>query len=110
MDKNQTEIKQHLGRLVEFFAKTLPESSRAAEDLWKFAKVHDRRSYSLIRFCMASDSDYRKVYKSMVSTIIKYLSMMYVGKLRTVTERAEKANGNSSCGDCHLVRDFVSSR
>jgi len=101
---------QILARPIQLFAKTLPESSRAAEDLWKFAKVHDRRSYSLIRFCMASDSDYRKVYKSMVSTIIKYLSMMYVGKLRTVTERAEKANGNSSCGDCDLVRDFVSSR
>ncbi|KAF4538763.1 Sister chromatid cohesion and DNA repair protein [Lasiodiplodia theobromae] len=64
MEKGEKETKLHLGKLIDYHAKTLPESSRASEDLWKFAKMHDRRAYQLIRFCIAPDSDYRKVYKA----------------------------------------------
>jgi sister-chromatid-cohesion protein PDS5 len=45
-------------------SKTFPDASRASADLWKFAKVHDRRSYQLIRFAMAAVSDYRTVIKA----------------------------------------------
>ncbi|KAF2015391.1 sister chromatid cohesion and DNA repair protein [Aaosphaeria arxii CBS 175.79] len=64
MDKDAKEIKNTLGGLINFYGKTLSDSGRAVEDLWKFAKAHDRRSYQLIRFCMAPESDYRKIYKS----------------------------------------------
>ncbi|KAF2650101.1 hypothetical protein K491DRAFT_721063 [Lophiostoma macrostomum CBS 122681] len=64
MDKNDKEIKKKLEGLINFYGKTLPDSARVADDLWKFAKAHDRRSYQLIRFCMAPESDYRKVFKS----------------------------------------------
>ncbi|EKG10862.1 Armadillo-like helical [Macrophomina phaseolina MS6] len=64
MEKGEKETKLHLGKLIDYHAKTLPESARASEDLWKFAKMHDRRAYQLIRFCIAPDSDYRKVYKA----------------------------------------------
>ncbi|KAF2400586.1 ARM repeat-containing protein [Trichodelitschia bisporula] len=64
VDSGEEEIVAHLGKLIHHFTKTLPEPSRAAEDLWKFAKMHDRRSYQLIRFCTAVDSDYRKVQKA----------------------------------------------
>ena len=70
MDKDEKEekgIKVGLARLVEYFSLGLPEASRAADDLWKFAKAHDRRCYALIRFCMASDSDFRKLQRSLVS-------------------------------------------
>lgn len=36
-------------------------------DLWRFAKLHDRRSYQLLRFCIAPESDYRTVVKAIVS-------------------------------------------
>ena len=69
MDDRAADIKQHLHRLIEYFSKLFPDPTRAAEDLWKFAKMHDRRCYALIRFCMAPDSDYKKVYKSFVSRL-----------------------------------------
>ncbi|KAF2187237.1 hypothetical protein K469DRAFT_771580 [Zopfia rhizophila CBS 207.26] len=64
MDKREKEIKKNLEALISFYAKTLPDPTRVADDLWKFAKTHDRRSYQLIRFCMSPESDYRKVFKS----------------------------------------------
>ena len=65
MSKDKKEIEQHLQRLIEHFAKSLRDAGRANDDLRKFAKAHDRRSYALIRFCLSSDSDYRKVQKSL---------------------------------------------
>ncbi|KAF2638604.1 hypothetical protein P280DRAFT_520046 [Massarina eburnea CBS 473.64] len=64
MESNEQEIKKKLDGLIAYYSKTLPESSRAVDDLWKFVRAHDRRNYQLIRFCMAPDSDYRKIFKS----------------------------------------------
>ncbi|KAL9028362.1 MAG: hypothetical protein Q9196_003267 [Gyalolechia fulgens] len=64
MDENEAQIKEHLTRLIKTFACLLPNSQQATSDLWKFAKMHDRRSYQLIRFCMAPESDYRTVFKA----------------------------------------------
>ena len=76
MDENEKAIKEHMARLIESFAKGLPESSKVTEHLWKFAKMHDRRSYQLMRFCMAPESDYRTVFKAIVSHS-KYTSYSY---------------------------------
>jgi sister-chromatid-cohesion protein PDS5 len=67
MDKGGKEIKTKLEGLIGYYGKTLPDTSRVIHDLWKFAEAHDRRSYQLIRFCMAPESEYRKVFKSIVS-------------------------------------------
>jgi sister chromatid cohesion protein PDS5 len=64
MDSDEKEIKNHLTKLIDAFAKILPEPTKASEDLWKFAKMHDRRAYQLIRFGMDPASDYRKVQKA----------------------------------------------
>ncbi|KAL8953571.1 MAG: hypothetical protein Q9222_000566 [Ikaeria aurantiellina] len=64
MDKNEAHIKEHLTRVIKTFASHLPNPTQATTDLWKFAKMHDRRSYQLIRFCMAPESDYRTVFKA----------------------------------------------
>ena len=57
-------IKGHLSRLIEFFARQFPDTIKATECLWKFVKMHDRRCYQLIRFCIAPESDYRTVNKA----------------------------------------------
>ena len=69
MDRNEKETKKKLSTLIGYFSKILPDAVRATEDLWKFAKMHDRRCYSLIRFCVAEDSDYRKIQKSIVRQV-----------------------------------------
>lgn len=64
MEKDEDRIKAQLTRVVDGLAKMLPDASRVSADLWKFAKVHDRRNYQLIRFAMAAVSDYRTVTKA----------------------------------------------
>lgn len=64
VEDNEKEIKRHLSKLIDNLAKGFPESLRISDHLWKFAKMHDRRAYQLIRFCMAPESDYRTVYKA----------------------------------------------
>ena len=67
MDRNEAQIKDRLSKLVNELAKLLPDQSKVSADLWKFAKMHDRRAYQLIRFCMAPESVYRTVVKALVS-------------------------------------------
>lgn len=69
MDSNTTEIKSQLTRLINYLAETMPDSPRVSADLWKFAKMHDRRSYQLMRFCMDPNSDYRTVVKAIVGIL-----------------------------------------
>jgi sister-chromatid-cohesion protein PDS5 len=64
MDKNEASIKDRLTKLISELSKLLPDPTKVSADLWKFAKMHDRRSYQLIRFCMAPESDYRTVFKA----------------------------------------------
>ncbi len=67
VEKGEKEIKQQLTRLIEYYSTTLPDKARVVDDLWKFARMHGRRSYQLIRFCVSPDSEYKKVQRSMVS-------------------------------------------
>ncbi|KAJ4331601.1 Sister chromatid cohesion protein pds5 [Ascochyta clinopodiicola] len=67
VNKEDKDVKTKLSGLIAYYAKTLPEPTRTSDELWKFAKAHDRRAYALIRFCMDPASDYRRVFKSIVS-------------------------------------------
>ncbi|KAJ5479738.1 hypothetical protein N7530_005247 [Penicillium desertorum] len=64
VDKDEEQIKTQLSKIIDSLSKTFPDAQRALADLWKFAKVHDRRSYQLVRFTMAAVSDYRTVVKA----------------------------------------------
>ncbi|KAJ5166035.1 hypothetical protein N7492_006331 [Penicillium capsulatum] len=63
-DKDGEQTKTQLSGIIDTISKFFPDASRASADLWKFAKVHDRRSYQLTRFAMAAVSDYRTVIKA----------------------------------------------
>lgn len=74
MEGNEKDIKENMSRLIDNVAKTMPDPDRVTEHLWKFAKMHDKRCYTLIRFCMGHESvqngevrtcDYRTVVKAM---------------------------------------------
>ncbi|KAI9691499.1 MAG: hypothetical protein M1822_007570 [Bathelium mastoideum] len=80
MDKNEAETKKKLNNLIEWYAKMLPDPTKATEELRKFAKMHDRRSYALIRFCIAHESDFRKVQKA----------------IKELTKRIEESSGSGS--------------
>ncbi|KAF1847564.1 uncharacterized protein K460DRAFT_392893 [Cucurbitaria berberidis CBS 394.84] len=74
IDKGEKDVKTKLERLIAYYAKLLPDPTRVIDDLWKFAKAHDRRAYTLIRFCMDPTSDYRRVFRS-----IKELTKRFEG-------------------------------
>jgi sister-chromatid-cohesion protein PDS5 len=63
-DKGEKDVKTNLEGLITYYAKTLPDPTSVRDDLWKFAKAHDRRAYALVRFCMDPASDYRRVFRS----------------------------------------------
>ncbi|KAL5336387.1 armadillo-type protein [Aspergillus crustosus] len=64
MEKNKDQTKSQLTKVIDALSKTFPDPARTSADLWKFAKIHDRRSYQLVRFSMAAVSDYRTVIKA----------------------------------------------
>ena len=61
VDGDEEIVKTKLTKLVDAISKTLPEPNRVSADLWKFAKMHDRRNYQLIRYAMSAENDYRTV-------------------------------------------------
>ncbi|KAI5310831.1 hypothetical protein KEM55_000001, partial [Ascosphaera atra] len=64
MDENEAATKEKLTRIITALSKTLPDAAKASSDLWKFATMHDRRNYHLIRFTMEFDSDYKTVVRA----------------------------------------------
>ncbi|KAI9698076.1 MAG: hypothetical protein M1820_007584 [Bogoriella megaspora] len=80
VDKQQKDVKKQMNDLITYHAKMLPDPTKAAEDLHKFAKMHDRRCYALIRFCIAPESDYRKVQNA----------------IKELTKRIEEATSGAS--------------
>jgi sister-chromatid-cohesion protein PDS5 len=54
-----------MDKFSAWLAQKLPEPSKAKENLQRFAKLHDRRCYQLIRYCFNPDSDYRTVVKAL---------------------------------------------
>ncbi|ELR06932.1 hypothetical protein GMDG_02302 [Pseudogymnoascus destructans 20631-21] len=64
MDGNEKEIKQKLTAVIQWLVALLPDSLRASADLWKFAKMHDRRAYHLIRCTMDPIEDFKTVHKA----------------------------------------------
>ena len=74
IEGNEKEIKDHLSRLMKFFADSMPDSSKVTEHLWKFVKMHEKRCYTLMRFCIGDEKapnrdqqtyDYRTILKAM---------------------------------------------
>lgn len=60
-DGNAKEIKMKLDTVIKWLAGLLPDPLRITHDLQKYAKLHDRRSYQLLRFAVASESDFKTV-------------------------------------------------
>lgn len=85
MDEDEDRIKAELGGVINSLSKIFPDASRASADLWKFAKVHDRRNYQLIRFAMAAGSDYRTVTKAIKELVRRVQSGNNTALLETLT-------------------------
>ena len=64
MEEDPKGIKLKLDSIIKWFADQSHDPLRIIHDLHKYAKLHDRRSYQLLRFMMAPASDFNTVYKA----------------------------------------------
>ncbi|RKF62082.1 Sister chromatid cohesion protein pds5 [Erysiphe neolycopersici] len=63
-EKDIKEVKAKLELPIKWFTKVLPDPVAIDQDLHKFAKLHDRRLYQLLRFAIDPRSDFTTVYKA----------------------------------------------
>lgn len=64
MDTNEATIKERLDKIILETTKLLRDPMKVKADLQKFAKMHDRRAYQLMRFCADAKSDYKIVHNA----------------------------------------------
>ena len=68
-DSSEAAIKSRLTSMINTISKQFPESGEVSDDLWKFAKQHNRRWYQLIRFAIGPEHEYRTVTKAIKELI-----------------------------------------
>jgi sister-chromatid-cohesion protein PDS5 len=61
---DEEKITKQLTQVIAWFTNFFHDKLRASQDLWKYAKLHDRRSYQLMRFAIALESDFKTVFKA----------------------------------------------
>lgn len=66
MDAQEEEISRNLHHVISRLAVNFPDSKRTEACFWKFAKLNDRRCYSLLKAISDPNSDYRTVLKANV--------------------------------------------
>lgn len=59
------EAQAQLTKLTTAIASTFPDPVQSAHHLEVFANLYDRRNFSLARFCLSPESDYKKVANAM---------------------------------------------
>ncbi|KAK5091025.1 Sister chromatid cohesion protein pds5 [Lithohypha guttulata] len=63
-ESDEKRLKEQLTRFIDSLSRQLPDPAKAVNDLWKFARAHDRRAYQLIRFAMGAEHEYKTMTKA----------------------------------------------
>ncbi|QIX00344.1 hypothetical protein AMS68_005861 [Peltaster fructicola] len=63
--KKDSDARAELEKIIAILVQDLRDVETATAHLRQFAKQNDKRNFQLVRFCLAPDSDYRKVIKAM---------------------------------------------
>ncbi|EGO58136.1 hypothetical protein NEUTE1DRAFT_63690 [Neurospora tetrasperma FGSC 2508] len=69
MESNADKITSNLNKTADYIAQFLPEHVKSKTDLLKFAKIHDRRNYNLIKYVIGQENDFKTVYKALKELI-----------------------------------------
>ena len=64
MESEEKPTKDHLSRLISGIANQFPEPGNVNAYLWRFAKMHDRRCYRLLQYCIAPETDYKTLIRA----------------------------------------------
>ncbi|KAK3399126.1 putative SPO76 protein [Sordaria brevicollis] len=74
MESNADKITSNLNKTADYIAQFLPEHVKSKTDLIKFAKIHDRRNYNLIKYVIGQENDFKTVYKALKELIKRCMS------------------------------------
>ncbi|APA14981.1 hypothetical protein SS1G_13681 [Sclerotinia sclerotiorum 1980 UF-70] len=58
------DARQKLNAVIEYLLQFFPDPLRTSQDLHKYAKLHDRRTYQLLRYTMDPKSDFKTVHNA----------------------------------------------
>ncbi|KAK3295530.1 armadillo-type protein [Chaetomium fimeti] len=65
MDDNASKKTANLNKTTRYIAQFLPDGAKAEQELYRFAKANDRRSYNLIKFVIGQEHDFKTVHKAL---------------------------------------------
>ncbi|TVY54635.1 Sister chromatid cohesion protein pds5 [Lachnellula cervina] len=87
MEGDSKEIKKKLDGVVNWLSDLLPDPLRTTNELLKYAKLHDRRSYQLLRFAIGPENDFKTVFNAIkeFSKRIESAPAAPAGLLETIT-------------------------
>lgn len=61
---SEKSVEKQLRMIIDWLSKMLPDPVKSSEDLWKYAKWHNSRTYTLLRWMMEPESDFSNVRNS----------------------------------------------
>ncbi|KAK3902778.1 armadillo-type protein [Staphylotrichum tortipilum] len=65
MDDNGSKKIDNLTKTNRYIAQFLPDGPKAEQELYRFAKANDRRSYNLIKYVTGQEHDFKTVHKAL---------------------------------------------
>ena len=65
MDENGPKKTANLTKTTRYIAQFLPDGPKSEQELYRFAKANDRRSYNLIKFVIGQEHDFKTVHKAL---------------------------------------------
>ncbi|SCN79264.1 probable SPO76 protein [Fusarium fujikuroi] len=74
INANEEKVKAALSKTFQWFGAFFPDPLKVRSDLQKFAKLNDRRCYQLLKFIIASDTEYLHVRRAIKELIAKVQS------------------------------------
>ncbi|KAL2171027.1 hypothetical protein VTG60DRAFT_3875 [Thermothelomyces hinnuleus] len=65
MDGDASKKIANLNKTTRYISQFLPDGTKAEQDLYRFAKANDRRSYNLIKYIIGPEHDFKTVHKAL---------------------------------------------
>lgn len=93
MDDQAEKKTANLQRTVAYIANFLPDNARAKTDLFRFAKVNDRRNYNLIKYVIGPEHDFKTVHKALKELIKRIQASKDPGILDTLLPILYRSGG-----------------
>ncbi len=65
MDENGPKKLANLTKTTRYISQFLPDGPKSEQELYRFAKTNDRRSYNLIKYVIGQEHDFKTVHKAL---------------------------------------------